>query len=466
MRATKVAIALLLLCGLLLCGLQPVWAESMGDENTRTAAELTQRFSVNFRNLDARNAFKLLEAKSGLIISVASDVSQKVSFSASNISLKDILDELTTQNGLTYSIQNGTIRVMNAGTTESGPNLVHAIVLKYANPAEMLPRIAPMLPKSDKLMIDENANSLIFVGSAEGLEKVSQLVAIFDEAPKQILIQGMIIETNETFLRNVGMTVGDVTKTAQNNGGQTTAFMSNPPSGSPNIGLAISGTTVLGIPFELNLAAAESKGDAKVISRPKVVTMNNKPATINSGLTISVKTLSSTQSGQPGGAPTAVTGGVSQLNAGLMVTITPTIVGDGKVKLALTVNSSSPDDSQSVDGIPGIQTNSATTNVIVENGRTAIIAGLIKQAKSVTHNGVPILKDIPILGALFRDDNRRDLNNELAIFVTPSILGLNQETIYPKVPSPRELLDKVGEPSKPRADNQALGYPAREVGSR
>jgi type II secretory pathway component HofQ len=116
-----------------------------------------------------------------------------------------------------------------------------------------------------------------------------------------------------------------------------------------------------------------------------------------------------------------ITGGVTSLQAGLTLNILPVLVGDEEIKLSVDINNSTSDVGSSVDGIPGILKNSANTTVIVKDKQTAVIAGLIKQNKAKTSGGVPFLQDIPLLGLLFKSHEAIDQNNELVIFLTPTI---------------------------------------------
>jgi type II secretory pathway component HofQ len=112
---------------------------------------------------------------------------------------------------------------------------------------------------------------------------------------------------------------------------------------------------------------------------------------------------------------------VTSLQAGLNLDILPILVGDDEIKLNVDINNSTSDVGSSVDGIPGILKNSANTTVIVRDKQTAVIAGLIKQNKAKTSGGVPFLQDIPLLGLLFKSHEVLNQNNELVIFLTPTI---------------------------------------------
>lgn len=258
--------------------------------------------------------------------------------------------------------------------------------------------------------MDERENNLIFLGSRVNFEKLKSLAAMFDVAPKQILIEGLIVETSHNFIRQLGISMLGY-------GSRTTT----PGPNNPNAAFKTVLTGINAKTLEIRLNAAETNGDAKVISRPKVTTLNNKPATIQSGITFFVKTLSNVLTtdrpmgnvGMAGGVGAAgagaggaggvgglgmVAGGVTSLQAGLNLNILPILVGDDEIKLNVDINNSTSDVGSSVDGIPGILKNSANTTVIVRDKQTAVIAGLIKQNKAKTSGGCRFFRTFPCSG--------------------------------------------------------------------
>ena len=231
------------------------------------------------------------------------------------------------------------------------------------------------------------------------------------------MIEAIIAETSHNFLQNLGISIG-------NQGTAINASSNNPAAGANGTFNAILGN-VNAKALNLQLTAAESKGDAKIVSRPKVVTLNNRMAKVESGVTFNIKTLSNVSNGTAtsaaSGTQGVVTGSVTSIDASLSLSILPTLIGNDQIKLTVDINDASPDLSQAVDGIPGILKNTASTAVILKNKQTAVIAGLIKQTKSKSSSGVPFLSDIPILGWLFKNSAVIDTNNELVIFLTPTI---------------------------------------------
>ena len=155
----------------------------------------------------------------------------------------------------------------------------------------------------------------------------------------------------------------------------------------------------------------------------KVVTLNNQTADIHSGVTYNVKTLTSTNVSDGSGGLETVSGGLEEITAGLDLKVKPNVVEDGKIKLMVEVINSEPDNSLAVDGIPGIVDNSAKSSLIVNDGDTVSLVGLMKTNFSHTETGIPWLRRIPLLGILFGGYNSSDTRSELVIFITPRIVN-------------------------------------------
>lgn len=398
-----------------------------------------RRFSLNVRNGELREVISAIASRGRIEAHSESSVAGKISISLKNVTLSEALEQLAEENGLDYVIEKDRLVVRkvsegtaggfsrlpasalsagNAGTTGVGG--VREIPVKYAQATTLLTQLQPMIAKEDSVIVDQLSNSLIFQGSESGYVRLLEVVRALDRLPQQILIEAQIVETSRSFLQAFGFNWGLTGDPTFQTTTSRLAVVSNPPSPtSPTGALRYAITNNWGgVPLDVRLSAAESNGDAKVISRPKVVTLNNTPANIQSGISFNVKTLSTVTSGS-----TAATGGVSTLNAGLTLNVTPTVMGKDLVKLAIQINNSQPDESQIVDGIPGIVNNSANTSVIVSEGRTAVIAGLVKNNGGRAVASVPFFANIPILGALFRSTNVSDRNNELVIFITPQLVS-------------------------------------------
>jgi type IV pilus assembly protein PilQ len=185
--------------------------------------------------------------------------------------------------------------------------------------------------------------------------------------------------------------------------------------------------------LDIQLSAAESRGELKIVARPRIATVNNKSASIHSGTTIRVKltqglTISSGGSGS-GGSSSGSSSGVQEIKTGIDLTVTPQISSDDFIHLNINTNKSDPNFSQQVDGIPSITEKSAQTNVIVKDGETVVIGGLYKTMKSEQNDSVPFLSDIPVLGYLFQNKTKELQDEELLVFITPKIIRYDSKEV-------------------------------------
>lgn len=405
---------------------------AIGDRSP--ASMLTKRlFSVSASGATAESVIKMIGQKVGVPVQIEGDLSKRVSYEFADTTLENALQQMASDVGFTYSLRNDVLVVSKGGGSKGSPGgasqSTHLIELKYLEAEEIGQRLTSFIKEGESIHVDKKLNAIVFVGPESSLDKVKSFVDLFDRMPQQILIEAKIVETNSNFTREIGFLGGDLENTSLSNvtrPAKSTGFLNPKRSEIPAMGLKFVLGSVAGRDLDLRLLAAENKGDAKVISRPKVVTINNTRALINSGLTINVKTLSTvTPTGGTGTTtttPTSISGGIEKLEAGLQLGVLPSVVDSTMVRLMLDVNNSQPDSEVAVDGIPGISTNSANTSVIVPDRATAVIAGLIKNSEGNLRSGVPFLSDIPILGLLFRNDNHNTRNNEMIILITPTIL--------------------------------------------
>ncbi|MBU6152763.1 MAG: hypothetical protein KGP28_00545 [Bdellovibrionales bacterium] len=394
-------------------------------------SQMDAEMTVNVKDTPLRGVLEMVAARSGLSLVLAQDPGVNVTLTQTGVTPRQLLDYLARDQQIEYTISGSELIITRrtVGTNIGDSHLLH---LRYVPASDVSAKIKTVMGGDEKILVDERENNLIFMGSRGNFEKIKSLAAMFDVAPKQILIEGLIVETSHNFVRQLGISMSGF-------GNRTTT----PGPNNPNAEFKTVLTGIDSRTLEVRLNAAETNGDAKVISRPKVTTLNNKTATIQSGITFFVKTLSNVLTtdrpvagfggGQipgaamgavgagAGGGLGAVAGGVTSLQAGLNLNILPILVGDDEIKLSVDINNSTSDVGSSVDGIPGILKNSANTTVIVRDKQTAVIAGLVKQNKAKTSGGVPFLQDIPLLGLLFRSREVIDQNNELVIFLTPSI---------------------------------------------
>ena len=399
-------------------------------------------FSIAISEGDAQKVLSVFASKSGLKLRTRG-IGGKLSYRAEKVSLDEALTDLCRKQGWVYAVTNDELIISNApkmlgerrlpaSELPKPPPLppgVRVIMLKHMTAAEMVSRIKDLFGKADGVIAVEGNNSIILSRKAN-YANVQEAVDKLDILPKQILIEAQVVETSSNFSQSLGI---DYTSLNKDNGG-VDLVLKGGSIASPNlrIGSKIGRFTQAGL--DITLKAAEARGDAKVISRPKIVTPDRMPATINSGITYSIKTVganspstgsggSSGSGGGSGAGGALVPTGITSVNAGLTLNVTPTIVEDGLIKMYVSITNSEADLGLMVDGIPGIVNNTATTTLMVAEGETATIGGLIKHSTSQSMSGPPLLSRIPLLGWLFKSVGNNEINKELVLFITPRILA-------------------------------------------
>jgi type IV pilus assembly protein PilQ len=190
--------------------------------------------------------------------------------------------------------------------------------------------------------------------------------------------------------------------------------MNFPVASSSNIGLSFS--RLAGVPFVLNarLNALETTGEGRILSAPKILTLDNKKAKIKQGLEYAYLERDSS-----GGSSVAFK------NIDLLLEVTPHVTPDNRISLMIFITKN--DVAGITAGVPNVATNEAETELLVNDGDTVVIGGIVKRTENQGSTGFPILSKIPFIGWAFRNDTRSTSDDELLIFITPRIVQLEQE---------------------------------------
>ena len=234
------------------------------------------------------------------------------------------------------------------------------------------------------------------------------------------MIEAKVVEVSRNFSRELGMGLSFVhgqTANTVTNTRDFTIALNHPLSTPLNTG-SINIYNVLGSNFssiEAQIRASESKGDLKIVSSPRILTLDNKKAYIKQGMELAYLERDSS-----GGSS------VKFKNIDLLLAVTPHVTPDKRI--AMTVHLTKNDITAiSDDGVPSLSTNEAETELLVNNKDTIVIGGIEKQTDNTNISGTPFLSSIPLIGRLFRTDSTRDNKTELLIFLTPSIIQLEQK---------------------------------------
>ena len=302
--------------------------------------------------------------------------------------------------------------------------------VNYADVVEVSKMVQRLLSARGSVNVDRRTNTLIIKDISSVVDEATALVSALDTQTPQVLIEAKIVEANLDFSRELGSVWSvDILK-EQNRKAQDFNILPGPvvPGNNnfivanPITQLATSSFEVATLLFnknfqlDLQLQAAEIEGEGKVISSPRIVTLDNRQAKIEQGVSIPFQTFES---------------GDAQLefiDALLMLQVTPHITPDRSIIMEIEVTRDAPDDSvPTPTGSPAIAKNQAKTETLVKDGQTMVIGGIYVVTKSERASRVPWFHRIPILGAAFKSHEVRDIRKELLIFVTPTIIDTPEE---------------------------------------
>ena len=404
--------------------------------------------SVNLKDVDLKDFFRLIHEISGLNIVLDPNVRGSLTLVLDDVPWDQALDIVLTNNGLDKELQGNVLRIATVDTlrkeaeanrakTEAQALAVDRVLythyLSYAQAKDVMPTIKKFLSQRGDLIADDRTNALIIQDIPNIIPEVQRLLVQLDRKSEQVEIEARVVAATRNFARDIGTQLGfgwgnstSVVGGASAVGtspllinGLTPSFItignsiplfSNQPAVGPTSGITVSNATN-NYRLDFVLTMAETRGLLKILSRPRLVTQNNIQAVIRQGAQIPVVTAA-----QLGGPPT-----VTYVQAFLRLTVTPQITAEGTVFLNIDVENTVPDFGRQVNGNPTLNTQQETTKVPVTDGGTVMIGGVIQTQNSVNVSQVPLLGNIPVLGNAFRRRAVSTSTQELIFFITPKI---------------------------------------------
>ena len=432
--------SLIALCGAILLSVTAVAAPvdtgsfSHGSIGNYFGENANVRYNIKFRKASLREVLQFLSTIADVNMIIPQGVDKVVTVSFRDITLGDAMNSIIKANELDYTVEGGVIRLGEGKLfKDSGEDLkTETLRLKYATARDMVVQLKTLLSERGSVFADERTNSIIVREVPANIDNVKRYLEQVDIRDAQVLIEAKIIEATRSFGRSLGIqwganrAAGKVTFSglsavgAADNGNN---LIFNTPASSPNSGAAIAiGRVVSGIDLDIQLSAAENKGDAYVLSDPSIVTSNGVAAKIRSGATLLINASGDINIGGEGGTSTSGGAGLQQIETGVELNVTPQISMNSFVKLQIETITSSPDFSRAIDGLPVIVDNTAQTTVMVKDGETTVIGGLTRFSDAVSESRVPGLSRIPVVGNLFKSKTRSKENTELMVFIKPTIV--------------------------------------------
>lgn len=420
--------------------------------NCTTGRYTGEPFGMNFKDLDLKDFFRLIHEISGLNVVLDPSVKGSVTIVLDDVPWDQALAIVLDNNGLACTLQGNVLRIATLDTMKTEaearraqleaqalavPKQTITRYLSYGHARDAMPVIKKFLSARGDVVADERSNALIVEDIPSVLPKVEDLIRMLDRKTPEVEIEARVVASTRTFARDIGTQLavgfgsgnnavggavgaspieisGLVPKfiTAPGNDKSIPLF-SNLGATGPTSGLSFSNATN-GFRLDFILTMAESRGLLKILSRPHITTQNNISALIKQGSRIPVVTQA-----QLGGPPT-----VTYIEAFLRLTVTPQITAENTIFLNVDVENTVPDFSR-VSGSqlnPTLNTQQATTQVLVTDGGTVVIGGVIQTQNSVAISQVPLLGSIPLLGNLFKHTNVNTSTAELIFFITPKII--------------------------------------------
>jgi type IV pilus assembly protein PilQ len=437
---------------------KPLTAEELESSRDMAFRFRGEKLSLNFQDIEIRSVLQLIADFTDLNLVASDTVSGRITLRLKKVPWDQALDIIMKTKGLDKRTVGNVLMVAPASElaareklelesrqqiSELAPLRTEFIEVRYANAQEIYSLFEQSSGEGDgvitsrgSVIVDERTNAIILTETTERINDFRSVLEQLDVPVKQVLIEARIVTASSNYSEALGVRWGGLGVGTYDNGsiftqvGGSLATIDQIRNADPEdginipaeenlmvdlgIGLADASKIAIGIVDEkyllnLELSALESEGHAEVIARPKVITADKQQAVISSGVEIPYQEASSS------GATS-----VSFKSATLSLTVKPQITPDDRVIMELEVKQDTV--GAVFNGVPSINTNNISTQVLVDNGETIVLGGIFTTQVTESETKTPILGDIPYLGNLFKRRTASDDKQELLIFITPRLI--------------------------------------------
>ena len=414
--------------------------------------------SVNLKDVDLKDFFRLIHEISGLNVVLDPNVKGGLTIVLDDVPWDQALDIVLKNNDLARQLDGNVLRIATLETlrheaeSRRAEQEAEALAvdkqtvtrfLSYAHAKDVLQTVKKFLSQRGDAVADERTNAVIISDIPAVMPNIDRLLTQLDRKTQEVEIEARVVAATRSFAREIGTQLGFGWGNAASAVGGASAVGTSPLSTFgiipkyPIVGTSQpTASTGTQIPLFSNLGATgptsgfsflnasssvrldailtmdESRGLLKILSRPRVVTQNNIQALVRQGVRVPIVTQA-----QLGGPPT-----VTYVDAFLRLTVIPQITSEGTIFLNVDVENTTPDFGETVNGNPTLITQQATTQVLVTDGGTVVIGGVIQTNNSINVAQVPLLGSIPWLGNLFKHTTVSTTNQELIFFITPRVI--------------------------------------------
>jgi len=401
--------------------------------------------------VDLKDFFRLIHEISRLNVVLDPSVRGTVTLVLDEVPWDQGLDIVLRNNGLTKEIDGNVLRIATQDTlkheadqrrdllkaqTEAVEPVTVTRVLSYAQAPAMVVTLKKFLTARGDVYADVRSNTLIIRDIPDSIPKVDNLLRQIDRKSQQVEIDARVVQTSRSFARELGTEFGFSTPAGNtalgglvggagflspvihsivpdfsttSGSGSSIPLNTNLGATAPNSGFTFS-TQGHNYAIDFILSMMENRGVGKILSEPKGITQNNEKLTVKQGQQVPIQTnINNTIS-------------VQYVDAVLKLEVTPQITAEGTVFLDITVENTQIDKTISVQGTPGLDTQSTQTKVLINDGSTVVVGGVVVTNQNTSINQVPLLGSMPLIGNLFKHTSISTSTQELMFFVTPRIL--------------------------------------------
>ena len=401
-----------------------------------------EKIAVDFYETDVKNVFRIIRAVSGENFAIDKDVKGEVTMTLENpVPWDQVLDLVLKMNLLGMVKEQGITRIAPLESLRNeedkrldyikserlskeiqkslAPLKTDYILISYSNVNDIKPHLERILTKDrGTITLDVRTNQVIITDTAEKVAQAREIVSRIDRITPQVIIEARIVEASSNFTRAFGVKWSSDTSYNEgtNNGKGHHAYGSNVAMDfsvdtSNSIGINFSRLTGSTLLLDAKLTALETKGTGKIVSSPKIMTLDNKKATIKQGVEIPYQTVDDGDVN------------VEFKKVELRLEVTPHVTADHRIAMKVMIDKN--DVGSITNGVPGLNTKGVETELIMNDGETIVIGGIIKSNKTFAESGFPLLSQIPILGWLFKNRTRVEEKQELLVFLTPRIVKMD-----------------------------------------
>lgn len=395
--------------------------------STTQDASYSRTMSINMQNADIRTILRAIADFSGRNIIASPLVVGQVTVALTDVPWIEALGVILRANGFGYKDESGIIRVdtaenlrneeLEAKSAAKKADDLEALVtqvvpIDFANAEEIKTSVESMLTNRGSVEVDDRTNSLIVTDIPGSVQDLAVLARELDTKTPQVHIDALLVDMDSRKSQEIGIDWGllNVQPGSMNAAGDAvvTSTIADP------VGQVRVGSVQNFGEIRATVQALARQNIADIISNPRITTTNNREANILVGQKIPL--ITTDVAGNP----------ITRLETiGIRLIVTPHINSDSQITLDVHPEVSDLSSQATVQGGVIINTSEADTRVLVDNGDTAVIGGLIRGVTTRFESGVPVLKDMPLIGRLFRSESTNDEQRELVVFLTPTIVDEN-----------------------------------------